>query len=55
MDNDDVNFVRVMLFLIGAICAVCGNLAGAIFFGAIVIASGISLEIKNHKKDKEEK
>lgn len=54
--NDDINFVRLILFLSGALCAVCGNLAGAIFFGAIVIADGLSIEIKNQKKrDAEEK
>jgi hypothetical protein len=51
--KDDVNYVSFILFLLGAICAVCGNMAGAIFFGAIVIADGISIEIKNHRKDKE--
>jgi hypothetical protein len=51
--EDDVNFVRFILFLLGAVCAVCGNMAGAIFFGAIVIADGIGIEIKNHRKDKE--
>jgi hypothetical protein len=51
--NESEGIVRIVLFLLGAVCAVCGNLAGAIFFGAIVIADGIGIEIKNHRKDKE--